>query len=763
MNSLFLKFLLSFVALLMLTAALISVTLFQIFSNSSIRQIDQISGKTLIQQQNSAEFILNQAKSICAQLAFDNDVVRLINSSNDDSLTQSTVINRLKDLTTINSSLYSICIYNSLSSSFYSTDYPNVDTDAITLLSNSGEKLNFRVVPRIIKSERNNEHKVYSIFYYVKDRETNTVLNAIIVNVKFEALQKMNDGSQKSDNSENILAVDQNGRVMFSWYEDDFLKDYSGKKQIQSLLSSESNPAGNRLIKNETISGEKAIISSSFSSRLGWHFIYIIPYSKAMLGINTLKNNIILICILVLILGIFTSAVISGRLTAPFSRLVKTILGTSGTTEYQDVKLSETEFLSNFYLDIIKKVSNLEKIRQSSYNRIKWEYLSEVLQGLKSPDRDEMQDLGISLSGYAGTVAVILNICIPEDGAALEASGLYETARKKVTFGVSEIAGSFLKEHFRFEDTQVENNPVFILDIPEKCTIQHDVIPVLQQIRDRIGELFNISLNIAVGTFEDNYASLSQSYKNAKNVLNYRIVYEKGTILLYETVLAARTWDYDYPYKKEKALLEAIKTGEKDQILPILDSLFDSMKYYYYDFILLSVYHLWFSTFITVKLLLNSDMSNIPDKYEKILQKIRNSDNLDDLRAWFTEYLFTSLLKVKEGRNTQNSSLANEIEAFVLSNYCSADLSIEVVAEKFHYNAIYFGKLFKELFNMSFIDYVVKLRLEKSIEYLEDSKMAVKQISMKIGFNNPTYFVTWFKKNTGYSPSEYRNRFFPAN
>jgi two-component system, response regulator YesN len=57
----------------------------------------------------------------------------------------------------------------------------------------------------------------------------------------------------------------------------------------------------------------------------------------------------------------------------------------------------------------------------------------------------------------------------------------------------------------------------------------------------------------------------------------------------------------------------------------------------------------------------------------------------------------------------------------------------------------------------------VKLRLEKSIEYLEDSKMAVKQISMKIGFNNPTYFVTWFKKNTGYSPSEYRNRFFPAN
>ena len=51
-----------------------------------------------------------------------------------------------------------------------------------------------------------------------------------------------------------------------------------------------------------------------------------------------------------------------------------------------------------------------------------------------------------------------------------------------------------------------------------------------------------------------------------------------------------------------------------------------------------------------------------------------------------------------------------------------------------------------------------ELKIEKANEYLRVNRLTIKDISLKTGFNNPTYFVTWYKKNTWLSPSEYRQK-----
>lgn len=59
---------------------------------------------------------------------------------------------------------------------------------------------------------------------------------------------------------------------------------------------------------------------------------------------------------------------------------------------------------------------------------------------------------------------------------------------------------------------------------------------------------------------------------------------------------------------------------------------------------------------------------------------------------------------------------------------------------------------------LSIIEYLTELRIRKANEYLIGSQMPVKEVGEKVGFLNPSYFVTWYKKHTGFAPTEYRRQ-----
>ncbi len=65
----------------------------------------------------------------------------------------------------------------------------------------------------------------------------------------------------------------------------------------------------------------------------------------------------------------------------------------------------------------------------------------------------------------------------------------------------------------------------------------------------------------------------------------------------------------------------------------------------------------------------------------------------------------------------------------------------------------------KSLTNYSPADYIRMHRIEKSKLMLQKSKFNINEISERCGFGDAKYFREVFKKNTGMSPSQYRNNF----
>ena len=94
---------------------------------------------------------------------------------------------------------------------------------------------------------------------------------------------------------------------------------------------------------------------------------------------------------------------------------------------------------------------------------------------------------------------------------------------------------------------------------------------------------------------------------------------------------------------------------------------------------------------------------------------------------------------------------------YLIKNY-QKNVSIKEIAEQSFVSEVYFRKLFKKEFNISPQKYINNLRLNHSIDLMQTDYYSLKEIAAKTGFSDYRYFLTQFKKFTGLSPTEYKNK-----
>lgn len=91
--------------------------------------------------------------------------------------------------------------------------------------------------------------------------------------------------------------------------------------------------------------------------------------------------------------------------------------------------------------------------------------------------------------------------------------------------------------------------------------------------------------------------------------------------------------------------------------------------------------------------------------------------------------------------------------SYIRLNYQS-DITITHVAEQAGVGERYIRKLFSLHLNLSPLDYLSQIRINKSIELLRNTEMPVKEICFTCGFKSPQYFSRVFRQQVGMSPKE---------
>lgn len=97
----------------------------------------------------------------------------------------------------------------------------------------------------------------------------------------------------------------------------------------------------------------------------------------------------------------------------------------------------------------------------------------------------------------------------------------------------------------------------------------------------------------------------------------------------------------------------------------------------------------------------------------------------------------------------------SEVKRYVDRFYAEIS-SIDQIAAAFHYSREHLSRKFKTRFNTSISDYLSRRRILESIPLL--GQMSITEACFAVGFRSPSVFISAFKKNLGYLPSEYRKR-----
>ena len=89
----------------------------------------------------------------------------------------------------------------------------------------------------------------------------------------------------------------------------------------------------------------------------------------------------------------------------------------------------------------------------------------------------------------------------------------------------------------------------------------------------------------------------------------------------------------------------------------------------------------------------------------------------------------------------------------------SEKISIEELAVKYAIGRRHFERRFKKATNNTPAEYIQRVRIEAAKKHFENSRKNVNEVMYDVGYTDTKAFRTIFKKITGISPIEYRNKY----
>ncbi|MGL6260899.1 helix-turn-helix transcriptional regulator [Vibrio sp. WXL210] len=215
-----------------------------------------------------------------------------------------------------------------------------------------------------------------------------------------------------------------------------------------------------------------------------------------------------------------------------------------------------------------------------------------------------------------------------------------------------------------------------------------------------------------------------------------------------------------FPVKEREELIEIVKTSSIGLIEDKAAALFHQLKKFTdndINTIRVRVKEIVFMLYDTV-ILAGADAPPLIQRLEEISQAI---DDVTDGEAIFDiiihecQYVAQTMVELSSHRldNQSDNQLVTDIKTYLDTCY-DKDISLNDVAAKMNVSRSHITQVFKATTQQTITQYLTDVRVNRAKILLLSHP--VTDVAFDVGFNNPTYFSTVFKKLTGMTPSQYQ-------
>jgi len=142
------------------------------------------------------------------------------------------------------------------------------------------------------------------------------------------------------------------------------------------------------------------------------------------------------------------------------------------------------------------------------------------------------------------------------------------------------------------------------------------------------------------------------------------------------------------------------------------------------------------------------------------LQKEQGFENVKSICLQMILVTFQRIQNNRIQKITQHQDERKE-QIYQAIDYMEAHLSEKInlmeLAQKSYWSEGHFRSVFKDVTGLSPVEYLNRLRIVKSLEYMEKDHLMISEAAEKVGIYDPSYYSRLFKKIIGYPPRYFKS------
>ncbi|GMK39134.1 AraC family transcriptional regulator [Paenibacillus sp. CCS19] len=129
--------------------------------------------------------------------------------------------------------------------------------------------------------------------------------------------------------------------------------------------------------------------------------------------------------------------------------------------------------------------------------------------------------------------------------------------------------------------------------------------------------------------------------------------------------------------------------------------------------------------------------------------------SVTDMKVWVHHAIDKAMHQADAVK--ENDTVVQTIKRYIQLNL-DQDMSRETIADQVYLNPDYLSRIFKKETGYSISDYVLLERIHKAKELLKQTDVSVSSVASSVGYTNFSHFAKIFKKYVGIGPTEFRSQ-----
>ena len=338
-------------------------------------------------------------------------------------------------------------------------------------------------------------------------------------------------------------------------------------------------------------------------------------------------------------------------------------------------------------------------------------------------------------------------------------------------FRLQEEVGSFFKliqtgyfsEALIFYVVSLEPSKLilcFCSQIKDEQIFQNEILKGIEKLSKSLMQYYDITVYASLGRSYHALNGLKNSYEDALMIWKEALNPEKRIRIFGENQeeLKLEESDVSDQIKNTKSCIRgAVMNGNREEALGLthqLMNLYVSISNKGSEYILVSAGELIYGVADDME---RNGFGKVEKDHMPAFSQNMVSASLLELRGLLENYLIYCCQKVSENLSQNRSEIAvHMVQNYLEEHLKDHTISIESAAKTVHFSVSYLRQIFKEVTGESFNEYLIRKRMEKAGELLQNTSMKISDIAESCGYENQRYFASSFKKFYGCTPTDFK-------